>query len=190
MSQIYSDIGLKKMKYLMIACLILCCCFLPGCHKASHQLSGGAYSRETHHERKYIVSNDYHCPAYNEGRWGVVFLEIADVTEQDFFYLPFEKGLTITSGKDFYSVDIHVDGKSISCKFEKNFVNVYFNDESGVYRLARFEMNDPQIDCLFYKYDKENKENRAEMVDLWLQLIADKDHYPAIFEALKSPTIR
>ena len=169
----------------MIACLIFCCCLLSGCNHSFSPLYGGGRSDEIHNEREYAVSNNYYCPTFDEGRWGIVFLEIADITDQEIKVYPFNCTRTITSSREQQSVEIDVAGKNIPCPFEKNFVHVYYNDESGVYRLARFEMNDPKIDCLFH-----NKDKGAEMIDLWLQLLEEKDSNPVIFEAPKYPVIR
>jgi len=177
--------GFEKMRYSMTACLFLCCCLLSGCNHSFSPLAGGGRSDEMYNEREYVVSNYFYCPAFDEGRWGIVFLEIADITDQEIKAFPFKHTMTITSGREQQSVEIDVAGKNITCPFERKFVNVYFNDESGVYCLARFEMNDPKIDCLFY-----TNENRAEMIDFWHQLIEEKGNYPEIFVAPKYPAIR
>ncbi|MCL2347201.1 MAG: hypothetical protein FWC50_02955 [Planctomycetaceae bacterium] len=146
-------------------------------------------SREMVNGREYYVLNEYFCPAYYNGEgWGIVVLAVADVTDRKVVsaandvvdwkteFQPYR----ITSTNSFaQSVDLLIDGKNVTCQYEKNFVTVCYNDESGNCYRTRLEMSDPRIACLFYRSDNKN---RTELIDLWHQLNKEKDNHSIIFK--------
>ena len=134
----------------------------------------GGYSREMVNGKEYFVSNSHFCPAYYDGEdWGIVVLA---VTNQETNFKPYYINSTNTRSQ---SVNIQTVGETFVYRYEKNFVTVCYNDESGNCYCARLEMNDPKIACLFYR---SNNKNRTELIDLWYQLNKEKDNHSIIFE--------
>ena len=172
------------MKYLMTVCIIFFCVFLSGCKPPRISISGNSgklgtgYSHETINGKGYCVLNDYFCPAYYDGEdWGIVVLAVADITDRETEFTPYR--ITSTD-RHSQSVDLLIVGKNVTCQYEKNFVVVCYNDESGNCYRTRLEMNDPKIACLFYSSDDKN---RKEIVDLWHQLNKEKHDHSIVFEA-------
>ena len=182
----------KAMKHLMIACfifVIVCLIFyaglLSGCKPPRISMSTGSGllgrgdSHETVNGKEYNVSNSYFCPAYYDYEdWGIVVLTVADVADEMEFR-PY--GIAGTNSRS-QSIDLLIGGKNIACQYEKNFVTVCYNDESGNCYRTRLEMNDPRVACLFYNSDNKN---RTELVDLWHQLNKEKEKHTVIFEVQK-----
>jgi len=196
----------KTMKHLITACiifvtacLIFYCGLLSGCKPPRISMSGmpgrlsGGYSQEIVNGKEYYVSNSYFCPAYYDYEdWGIVVLSVADITDRKVVlsvadvvdwkteFQPYH--ITSTNSRS-QSIDLLIGGKNVPCQYEKNFVVVCYNDESGNCYRARLEMNDPKSACLFYRSDNKN---RAELVDLWQQLNKEKDKHTVIFETKKN----
>jgi len=182
----------RTVKHLMILCLIfviICflfyCGLLSGCKppRLSFVDDPGRLakysSREMVNGREYYVINNYFCPAYyNYEDWGIVVLTVADVADEMEFR-PY--GIAGTNSRS-QSIDLLIGGKNIACQYEKNFVTVCYNDESGNCYRTRLEMNDPRVACLFYNSDNKN---RTELVDLWHQLNKEKEKHTVIFEVQK-----
>ena len=146
--------------------------------------SGGGSTNLLYKEREYTVLTDYRCPAFDKGRWGTVLLEVADVTDLETKVYPFNLSKT-QNRREFTGDKLIIADQTIPCKVEKNFVAVYYNDMSGSYRVARFNMNDPKINCLYYQHD--GIVNRTEIIDLWHQLNDDNDNNPIVFEVAFPP---